>query len=435
MANDNFKSYYKKSRDQRIDILLENEQISADQASLLKGGQGLSNETADNMVENALATYRVPYGLATSFLINDQEFQIPMVTEEPSVIAAASNGAKMASTGGGFWSKVNRRLMTGQIAFTNIGNDQDVNAFDLWVKDHHQELIQVANEAYPSIVKRGGGARDIKTQYFPATKTTRPFFNLYLTIDTKEAMGANMMNTILEALKGHILNRVDFLPNLQAIMAILSNYALDATATATCAIPAASFDKSGIDGRMVAEKIAIASELAQVDVYRATTHNKGIMNGVDAFVMATGNDWRAVEASIHAYASRDGQYRGLAKWRYDASAELLHGELTLPLALGSVGGSIGIHPTVQVTKSILGNPDAKDLMMLGVSLGLAQNLAALRALVTEGIQAGHMQLQARSLAIQAGASDSQIQAVVAALEAAPHMNLETAKAIVANLSE
>lgn len=436
MSENPFKSYYKKSRQDRIDVLVAQEQITSDQAEFLKNGQGLPTEIADNMIENALSTYGLPYGLALNFLINDQEIHIPMVTEEPSVIAAASNGGKIIQQAGGFKSQVNQRLMTGQIAFTGLEDDAQALRFEAYVTEFVDDLLAVANAAYPSIVGRGGGARSIRSQYYPATDSSASFFIVYLTIDTQEAMGANMMNTMLEALKAHILGQVDFIANIDGLMAILSNYAVEATATATCEITARLLDKGPISGVEVASKIALASQLAQVDVYRATTHNKGIMNGVDAFVLATGNDWRAVEAGVHAYAARDGQYRGLAKWTYDSDREILSGELTLPLALGAVGGSIGIHPTVQVTKSILGQSDAKHLMEIAVSLGLAQNFAAVRALVTEGIQAGHMQLQAKSLAIQAGADgDQEINAVVTALENADHKNLAAAKEILEKLRQ
>ena len=436
MSENPFKSYYKKSRQDRIDALVAQEQITSDQAEFLKNGQGLPTEIADNMIENALSTYGLPYGLALNFLINDQEIQIPMVTEEPSVIAAASNGGKIIQQAGGFKSQVNQRLMTGQIAFTGLEDDAQALRFEGYVTEFADDLLAVANAAYPSIVGRGGGARSIRSQYYPATNSSTAFFIVYLTIDTQEAMGANMMNTMLEALKAHILGQVDFIANIDGLMAILSNYAVEATATATCEITARLLDKGPISGVEVASKIALASQLAQVDVYRATTHNKGIMNGVDAFVLATGNDWRAVEAGVHAYAARDGQYRGLAKWTYDSDREILSGELTLPLALGAVGGSIGIHPTVQVTKSILGQSDAKHLMEIAVSLGLAQNFAAVRALVTEGIQAGHMQLQAKSLAIQAGAyGDQEINAVVTAIENADYKNLATAKEILEKLRQ
>lgn len=436
MSENPFKSYYKKSRQDRIDVLVAQEQITSDQAEFLKNGQGLPTEIADNMIENALSTYGLPYGLALNFLINDQEIQIPMVTEEPSVIAAASNGGKIIQQAGGFKSQVNQRLMTGQIAFTGLEDDAQALRFEAYVTEFADDLLAVANAAYPSIVGRGGGARSIRGQYYPATDSSASFFIVYLAIDTQEAMGANMMNTMLEALKAHILGQVDFIANIDGLMAILSNYAVEATATATCEITARLLDKGPISGVKVASKIALASQLAQVDVYRATTHNKGIMNGVDAFVLATGNDWRAVEAGVHAYAARDGQYRGLAKWAYDSDREILSGELTLPLALGAVGGSIGIHPTVQVTKSILGQSDAKHLMEIAVSLGLAQNFAAVRALVTEGIQAGHMQLQAKSLAIQAGADgDQEINAVLTALENADHKNLAAAKEILEKLRQ
>ncbi|MFV8252827.1 hydroxymethylglutaryl-CoA reductase, degradative [Aerococcus urinaeequi] len=436
MSENPFKSYYKKSRQDRIDVLVDQEQITSDQAEFLKNGQGLPTEIADNMIENALSTYGLPYGLALNFLINDQEIQIPMVTEEPSVIAAASNGGKIIQQAGGFKSQVNQRLMTGQIAFTGLEDDAQALRFEAYVTEFSDDLLAVANAAYPSIVGRGGGARSIRSQYYPATDSSASFFIVYLTIDTQEAMGANMMNTMLEALKAHILGQVDFIANIDGLMAILSNYAVEATTTATCEITARLLDKGPISGVEVASKIALASQLAQVDVYRATTHNKGIMNGVDAFVLATGNDWRAIEAGVHAYAARDGQYRGLAKWTYHSDREILTGELTLPLALGAVGGSIGIHPTVQVTKSILGQSDAKHLMEIAVSLGLAQNFSAVRALVTEGIQAGHMQLQAKSLAIQAGADgDQEINAVVTALENADHKNLATAKEILEKLRQ
>lgn len=436
MSENPFKSYYKKSRQDRIDVLVDQEQITSDQAEFLKNGQGLPTEIADKMIENALSTYGLPYGLALNFLINDQKIQIPMVTEEPSVIAAASNGGKIIQQAGGFKSQVNQRLMTGQIAFTGLEDDAQALRFEAYVTEFADDLLAVANAAYPSIVGRGGGARSIRSQYYPATDSSASFFIVYLTIDTQEAMGANMMNTMLEALKAHILGQVDFIANIDGLMAILSNYAVEATATATCEITARLLDKGPISGVEVASKIALASQLAQVDVYRATTHNKGIMNGVDAFVLATGNDWRAVEAGVHAYAARDGQYRGLAKWTYDSDREILSGELTLPLALGAVGGSIGIHPTVQVTKSILGQSDAKHLMEIAVSLGLAQNFAAVRALVTEGIQAGHMQLQAKSLAIQAGADgDQEINAVLTALENADHKNLAAAKEILEKLRQ
>ncbi len=434
MSQNQFQAYYKKSRQERINILVDRQQITSDQGEFLKNGQGLVNEIADNMIENALSTYRLPYGLALNFLINNREVQIPMVTEEPSVIAAASNGGKIIQQAGGFKTQVNQRLMTGQIAFTGVENDSQALDFEKWVTEFADKLLTVANDAYPSIVGRGGGARTIQSNYYPATASNAPFFIIYLTIDTQEAMGANMMNTMLEALKTYILNHVDFIPGLDGLMAILSNYALEATATATCEIPAQLLDKGNVRGTEVARKIALASQLAQVDVYRATTHNKGIMNGVDAFVLATGNDWRAVEAGVHAYAARDGQYRGLATWSYDADREVLTGVLTLPLALGAVGGSIGIHPTVQVTKSILGQADAKTLMEIAVSLGLAQNFAAVRALVSEGIQAGHMQLQAKSLAIQAGAQgDQEINQLLSALEKADHKNLATAKALLEKL--
>ena len=284
-------------------------------------------------------------------------------------------------------------------------------------------ILSLANQAHPSIVKRGGGARqlrvDIKDQ----------FLIVYLSVDVLEAMGANILNTMLEGIKDYL----EELSQGQALMAILSNYASQSLVTARCRIAISSLGTSAALNQETAKKIALASQLAQVDTYRAATHNKGIFNGIDALVVATGNDWRAVDAGAHAYAARDGQYRGLSTWTLEG--DYLLGQMTLPLPIATVGGSIGLNPKVQAAFDILGHPDARTLASLIVATGLCQNFAALRALVTTGIQAGHMKLQAKSLAILAGASEEEADTIAQQLRKEKHTNLETAKQLLAQLRD
>ena len=268
---------------------------------------------------------------------------------------------------------------------------------------------------------RGGGARDIEVKVL--SEDGMDFVVVYLIVDTLEAMGANMLNTMLEALKVFL----ESLTESVALMAILSNYATRSLVTAKCAIP---FENLGEKGEYLAKRIELASKFAKADVYRAATHNKGIFNGIDSVVIASGNDWRAIEAACQSYAAKDGKYQGLSTWRCDEEAKLLIGEITLPMPVASVGGSIGINPTVKVARGLLNNPDAKTLASILVSVGLAQNLAALKALVGDGIQKGHMKLHAKSLAILAGANNENIESVVEELRKEKHMNLASAKKIV-----
>ena len=280
--------------------------------------------------------------------------------------------------------------------------------------------MELANQAYPSIVKRGGGARDLHVEQI---KGETDFLVVYLHVDTQEAMGANMLNTMLEALKPVL----EELSQGQSLMGILSNYATDSLVTASCRIAFRYLSRQKEQGREIAEKIALASQFAQADPYRAATHNKGIFNGIDAILIATGNDWRAIEAGAHAFASQDGSYQGLSQWTLDLEREELVGEMTLPMPVATKGGSIGLNPRVALSHELLGNPSAKELAQLIVSIGLAQNFAALKALVSTGIQQGHMKLQAKSLALFAGASESEVAPLVERLIADKTFNLETAK--------
>lgn len=449
MIKNIWKQFHKKSITERLDVLKQANYLTDDQVTELLNKGSLSADLANNMSENVLATYGLPFGIALNFNINDNEYIVPMAIEEPSVVAAASYAAQIIARHGGYKTRVLSRLMTGQIAFTGIETAEEADILARWVDDHAEAILQIANDAYPSIVKRGGGARSVRAQFFPADEVPSSFFVIYLTVDTQEAMGANLMNTMLEALKAFLTTQLNQMPLTQAIraarldgekhyeplMAILSNYTTDCLVEATCQIKVNSLSRPGISGREAAHKIALASQLAKVDQYRATTHNKGIMNGIDAVLIATGNDWRAIEAGAHAYAARSGQYRGLTTWEHDAATGILSGKLTLPMPVGVVGGSIGIHPTAKIAHQLLNNPSAHELMQILAAVGLGQNFAAMRALVSEGIQSGHMALQARSLAILVGAEPDEVEAVTRQLQQATRRDQATATAILAKLRE
>ena len=374
------------------------------------------------MVENVLGTLALPFGIAPGFQIDDQEIQVPMVTEEPSVIAAASYAAGLIKRSGGFQTQVHKRQMIGQVALYDVSNKEKASQA---ITEAKEELLQLANQAYPSIVKRGGGARDLWTE------VKGDFLICYLSVDPKEAMGANMLNTMLEAL----VDPLEELSGGQGLMAILSNLATDALVTARCHIDYRFLSRDPKEAAEIAQKIALASQLAAVDPYRAATHNKGIFNGIDAVVLATGNDWRAIEAGGHTYASRSGQALGLSNWMDHPEQQVLEGQLTLPMPIATKGGSIGLNPSVQVAHELLGNPDAQTLARIIVSVGLAQNFAALKALVSTGIQHGHMKLQAKSLALLAGATPSEVAPVVQALLEDKPFNLEKAQAVLEEIRQ
>ncbi|MDU1217969.1 MAG: hydroxymethylglutaryl-CoA reductase, degradative, partial [Streptococcus sp.] len=378
---------------------------------------------ADQLSENVVGTFSLPYSIIPEILVNGQDYTVPYVTEEPSVVAAASYASKIIKRAGGFTAQVHQRQMIGQVALYQVANPELAQEK---IASKKAELLELANQAYPSIVKRGGGARDLRVEQI---KGETDFLVVYLHIDTQEAMGANMLNTMLEALKPVL----EELSQGQSLMGILSNYATDSLVTASCRIAFRYLSRQKDQGREIAEKIALASQFAQADPYRATTHNKGIFNGIDAILIATGNDWRAIEAGAHAFASRDGRYQGLSQWTLDLEREELVGQMTLPMPVATKGGSIGLNPRVSLSHELLGNPSAKELAQIIVSIGLAQNFAALKALVSTGIQQGHMKLQAKSLALLAGASESEVAPLVERLIAEKTFNLETAQRYLENL--
>ena len=409
--------FSKKSYHERLELLRAQALLSPEKQRSLEQDEQVSLTVADQLSENVVGTFSLPYSIIPELLVNGQDYTVPYVTEEPSVVAAASYASKIIKRAGGFTAQVHQRQMIGQVALYQVADPEQAQAK---IASKKAELLELANQAYPSIVKRGGGARDLHVEQI---KGETDFLVVYLHIDTQEAMGANMLNTMLEALKPVL----EELSQGQSLMGILSNYATDSLVTASCRIAFRYLNPQKDQGREIAEKIALASQFAQADPYRATTHNKGIFNGIDAILIATGNDWRAIEAGAHAFASRDGRYQGLSQWTLDMEREELVGQMTLPMPVATKGGSIGLNPRVALSHELLGNPSAKELAQIIVSIGLAQNFAALKALVSTGIQQGHMKLQAKSLALLAGASETEVAPLVERLIAEKTFNLETAR--------
>lgn len=415
--------FSKKSYHERLELLKAQALLSPETQASLEQDEQMSVTVGDQLSENVVGTFSLPYSLVPEVLVNDQEYTVPYVTEEPSVVAAASYASKIIKRAGGFTAQIHERRMIGQVALYQV---DDPDLAQVQIVSKKAELLELANQAYPSIVKRGGGARDLHVEQI---KGETDFLVVYLHVDTQEAMGANMLNTMLEALKPSL----EALSQGQSLMGILSNYATDSLVTATCRIAFRYLSRQKDEARELAEKMVLASQFAQADPYRAATHNKGIFNGIDALLIATGNDWRAIEAGAHAYASHDGAYRGLSRWTMDLETEELIGELTMPMPVATKGGSIGLNPRVVLSHELLGHPSAKELAQIIVSIGLAQNFAALKALVSTGIQHGHMKLQAKSLALLAGATEAEVPKLVESLIAEKTFNLEKAQTLLKKL--
>ncbi len=374
---------------------------------------------ADNLIENQISEFELPMGLAQNFVINGKKYLVPMVTEEPSVIAAASNGAKIA---GNFQTVLSERLMRGQIVFYDV---EQADHIMQTIEENQAGIFRAAKEAYPSIFKRGGGLRQVSSRAFEA----EGFVSVDFKVDVKDAMGANIVNAILEGVAN--LFRTWF-PEQKILFSILSNYATESLVKVNCEIPVERLSKEN-NGQEVAEKIQAASRFSKVDPYRAATHNKGIMNGINAVVLATGNDTRAVASGIHAYASKEGSYQGLAEWYVKDG--LLFGSLELPLPVATVGGAVKVLPKAQAALELLEITEAKELAQVMAAVGLAQNLAALRALVSEGIQQGHMSLQVRALAMTVGAKDEEITILSEKLRQEKVMNQERAEKLLREIRQ
>ena len=395
--------FYQLTIAERLARLKADGSLSDDDIQALSGSPGLTPEQADHMIENVVGTFALPLGIAQHFLVNGREVLVPMVVEEPSVVAAASFMARLARSGGGFTASATDPEMTGQIQIIDI-DDIDRAVRDL--EKDKDELLEKAAQADPQLVKLGGGPRDIILRKIEESPIGA-FLVVHLVIDVQDAMGANAVNTALERLTP----LVESISGGRVLLRILTNLADRRLARSQCAIPVETLEFGEYSGEMVRDRIIEAWAFAEADPYRAATHNKGIMNGVDAVVLATGNDWRAVEAGAHAYAARTGRYTSLSTWSLGEKGELV-GELEMPMAVGIVGGATRVHPTASAALKLMGVQSAAELAEIIVSVGLAQNLGALRALATEGIQRGHMSLHARQVAVAAGAPKEWINPIV-----------------------
>ncbi|PAV28183.1 hydroxymethylglutaryl-CoA reductase, degradative [Virgibacillus profundi] len=418
--------FYNMTVEERRELLMDMHTFTEEEKAHFFSGEALPAETADKMIENVIGTFPLPLGLGLNFLINGKEYKVPMAVEEPSVVASASYIAKMVREAGGFTTEATERVMIGQI---QIVGSPDIQAAKEALLNEKESLIEDANAAYPSLVARGGGAEDLEVRILNEASDS-PYGQmivLHLYINTCDAMGANIINTMVESLAP----TVEKLTSGKVYLRILSNYADKCLARARCVIPPALLESEGFTGEEVRDGVVHAFEFAASDPYRAVTHNKGIMNGIDPIVIATGNDWRAVEAGAHAYAARSGRYSSMTTWSTDEAGNLV-GELELPMSVGTVGGAIRVHPMAKIAHSILDVESARELAQVIVSVGLAQNLGALKALVTDGIQKGHMALHSRSVAIAAGANGEMIDIIAEQLIKAKEIRVGKAKELVEN---
>jgi|YNPNPStandDraft_1061719.scaffolds.fasta_scaffold08290_2 hydroxymethylglutaryl-CoA reductase len=416
--------FYDRTPEERGRLVQDLAGLSEAELALLSSAEGLTLEQAERMIENVVGVYRLPLGIATNFTLNGHDFLIPMVVEEPSVVAGLSYAAKLARQGGGFHASSDPSVMIGQIQVVDLA---DPAAARLRLLAAKEELLSLANAQDPVIVGLGGGARDVEVRLIPASPVG-PMLVLHLFYDTRDAMGANAINTALEALAP----QVEQISGGRVVLRILSNLAERRLARAWCVVPKEALALEGLTPEEGVQRIIEAYALAAVDPYRAATHNKGIMNGVDAVAIATGNDWRAIEAGAHAYAARSGRYLPLSTWERNATGDLV-GSIELPMAVGTVGGATKAHPQARLALKILGVRSARELAEVMAAVGLAQNLAALRALAMEGIQRGHMRLHARQVAMAAGATPEELPHVVARLVSQGTIRVDRAAAILAEL--
>jgi len=419
-------NFFRMSVGERIDALHGRGLLSdADVRELASGEHTLRLPVADKMIENVVGVFGLPLGYALNFLINGRDYVIPLVVEEPSIVAGLSGAARMARLSGGYTTETTDPILIGQVQAVNIA---DVETAMAEVLGRKSEILALANSLHPKMQARGGGARDIEVFHHHAPEDGRDMLVVHLLVDTRDAMGANLVNTMCEG----IASLVETITGGKVFLRILSNLTDRALARAAVRIPTKNLEGKGYRGEEVRDGIILANDFAAVDPYRAATHNKGIMNGVDAVALATGNDWRAIEAAAHAYAARSGRYRGLTRWYANEAGELV-GEIDIPMKVGTVGGSLETNPSVRINHRLLGSPDARELAGIMAAVGLAQNFAALRALSTDGIQQNHMTLHARSVASTANVPDVLFDAVVEALIESGEIKVWKAKEIVATL--
>lgn len=407
------------SRPEKINQLKEHGWIKEQSEQILLNNSEIDKELLENLIENVIGQGTLPVGVLPEIIVNGKSYAVPMMIEEPSVVAAASYGAKLFNKSGGLKIVKSDNIKLGQIVFDDVADTKQLSK-DIFALE--SEIHQVADQVYPSILKRGGGYQKIEIDEFPEES----MLSLKVHIDTRDAMGANIINTILEGISHYLEEQ---LSDTNILMSILSNYSTTSVISIQGKIAVSDLEKSNVSGEDVAHRMERASVLAHIDPYRAVTHNKGVMNGISSVVLASGNDTRSVEAGAHAYASKDGQYRSLTTWKYDREEQYLVGTIELPLTLGIIGGSIDLLPISKFTLDLLSVESAQELAHIVAAVGLAQNFSACRALVSEGIQHGHMNLHYKSLAIKIGAKGTEIHLITEALKNMDKPNLETAQAL------
>jgi hydroxymethylglutaryl-CoA reductase len=410
--------FYKLAPKERLAIVKDFAGLTDDEARLIGQTCALPIDVADHMVENVIGVFPEPLGIGANFLINGVEYLIPMATEEPSVIAAASYAAKMVREGGGFHTSSTAPVMIGQIQVVKLQNVQEAKDKILAVK---ADILKKANDQDPILNQYGGGAKDLGARIIDTTMGQMLIVELY--VDCRDAMGANAVNTMAEA----CAPLVEQITGGQVYLRILTNLATRRLVRATCVVP-----KDAVGGEAVVEGIAYASAFAAADPYRAATHNKGALNGIIATVLATGNDHRAIEAGAHAFAAVNGRYTSFSKWVKNVNGDL-EGSIELPMAVGLIGGAVRTHPIAKICMKILGVKSANEFGEVLAAVGLAQNLAALRALSREGIQRGHMSLHARNVAIAAGAPTEFVDVIADRMAKEKMVNVNRAKEILAEL--
>lgn len=417
MKSSRISGFYKLSLEDRLKEVKEFADLSDEDVNIIARTGSLDSGIADQMIENVIGTFEFPLGVATNFLIDNKDYLIPMAIEEPSVVAAASNAARMTRTEGGFTTSATPPQMIGQIQLLNM---TDPHSIRMEILRHKDEIIKIANEQDPVLLKFGGGCRDVEVRVVDSIRG--PMVIVHLIVDVRDAMGANAVNTMSEAVAPYIEKITGVRTHLQ----IISNLA-----TLRLARAKAVFDANAIGGKEVVDAIIDAYAFAKADTYRCATHNKGIMNGVSAVVIATGNDFRAVEAGAHSYAAMDG-YKPLTTYEKDKDGNLV-GTIEFPVAIGTVGGATSTNPMARACLKILGVKSASELSRVIAAVGLAQNFAALRALSTEGIQKGHMNLHARNIAMMAGAKDDEVEKVVEVLISEGTIRVDRAKEVLENI--
>jgi hydroxymethylglutaryl-CoA reductase len=411
--------FYKLSPKERLALVKEYANLSDYECDLLQNTGSLSLEAADRMIENVVGAFPLPLGIGVNFRINNRDYLVPMAIEEPSVVAAASYAAKMVREGGGFHTSSTPPIMTGQIQVVGITDPEEAKQRVLAAK---QEIIDKANAQDPVLASVGGGAKDLDAKVI--STTAGPMVILELNVDCRDAMGANAVNTMAEA----VAPNIERITGGHVYLRIISNLATKRLAKAWCTVP-----KDAVGGEEVLDGIVNASAFAAADPYRAATHNKGAMNGIIAVILATGNDHRAIEAGAHAYAALKGKYTSLSTWEKTENDDL-KGMIELPMAVGLIGGAVRTHPIAKIAIKILGVKTANEFAEVLAAVGLAQNLAALRALAHEGIQRGHMSLHARNIAVAAGATGELINSVAEKMVKERKIRMDRAKELIKELS-